>query len=281
MALTARGLLGLGAIVAIAGLVVAGRPYLTLYDGVVPNEPYRYLHPGPGQAGEPTTASVTVKIVDGGNDLVAAATAETEPQAQVFVVPMGLTLPAGTTQINVSITAVEPPGQQPTDGHLAGNVYAITLTNQAAAPISARADAQASIELRAPDPGTTTATIERFDGTAWHAIQTEAAGMAELFTGVVTDFGDFAIVLPGTIATPGEPGPSSETSQPLGPSTPAATEAVAVPPGSNDRETLTLVLGAAAVAIVLLVAAVALLPGRGRRPPPARGTRGGGARPRR
>ncbi|HEY2917176.1 MAG TPA: hypothetical protein VGI98_08185 [Candidatus Limnocylindrales bacterium] len=276
MALTARRSLAIGAIVAVVGMIVAGRPYVTLYDGVVPNEPYRYLAPGPGQAGEPSTTTISVKVVDGGNDLVAAATSETEPQAQVFVIPQGLALVPGTTQINVSIAAVVPPGPQPTDGHIAGNVYAFTVTNQSGVPISAKAEAQASIELRAPDPGTSDATIERYDGSAWRPLSTTAAGASELFTAVVTEFGEFAIVLPGaaaTVAPPGSPAGSSVV-----PGSAVASPPVAGPPATDGRATLTLILGALAIGIVVLVAAVALLPSRGRRPPPGRSIGGGAGR---
>jgi hypothetical protein len=273
----ARRALVAGAALAVIGLAIAGRPYAPLYDGVISAEPYKYLDPGPGQPGQPPTATATIKIVDGGSDLIAVATGESVPQAQIFVIPGGLAIVPGTTRIDVSIAAVEPRGQ-PTDGHIAGNVYAINVTNDAGLPIAAKADAQATVELRAPDQSTQTATIERFDGTSWQPLPTTAAGLAALFTAVVTQFGEFAIVLPGGAATPAASGAveSPGASQAV-PSIGPAPSAAASPP--EDRGTLTLILGGAAGLVVLLVAALALLPSRGTRPPPGRSAGGTRRRP--
>ena len=283
----ARRVLALGALVAVIGLVIAGRPYVTLYDGVIAAQPYKYLDPGPGEAGQPPNATATVKLVSGASDLVAVATGENVPQAQIFVIPGGLVLVPGTTRIDISIAAVEPTAQ-PTDGHIAGNVYAVNVTNDAGLAIAARADAQATVELRAPDQSTTTATIERFDGTSWQPLPTTPAGLAALFTAVVTQFGEFAIVLPGPAATSAAsaPGSGGAPSEAAASAAPAPTPAPA--PG-EDRGTLTLVLGGAALLIVVLVGALAFLPSRGKRPPPGRASRrdsgssqrGGGSRRRR
>jgi hypothetical protein len=288
VALTPRRVLAIGAVLAVAGLLVGGRPVLPLYDGVINAEPYRYLDPAPGQPGSPPSATATVQVINGGNDLVAVATGESVPQAQLFVIPEGLTLPSGTTRIDVSIAAVEPPGGQPADGHIAGNVYAFDIANQAGAPISAKAEAQASVELRAPDQNTQQATIERWTGTAWEPVPTTAAGLAALFTAVVSEFGDFAIVLPGPAESgAASGGPTGEASgfpaSSGGGATEAATSAPATPGPTDNRGLLTLILGGVALAIVVLVAAVAFLPSRGRgggRKPPPRsgGGRGAGRR---
>jgi hypothetical protein len=276
---TARRLLVLGGIVAAIGLVIAGPPYATLYDGVPVVPPYVYLDPGPDQPGSPVGATATIKVINGASDLLALATPELVPQAQVFVIPGGLALPPGTTRIDVSIAAVEPTAQ-PTDGHIAGNVYAFNLTNDAGLPVSATTEAQASIELRAPDQATTTATIERFDGTSWQPVSTTAAGIGALFTAVVTQFGEFAVVLPGAAATGAASPPGSAAAPSIGGPSVAPSETPAGP-SSDNRETLTLLLGGAAVVIVLVVAALAFLPSRGRRSPPPRSTRSGGSSRRR
>jgi hypothetical protein len=272
----ARRALVLGAVLAVIGLVLGGRPSITVYDGVVPAEPYLWLDPPPGHPGNPQGATATLPLKDGKSPLVAVATPELVPQAQVFAVPAGLILPAGTTGIDVSIAPVEPPGQ-PTDSHIEGNVYAITVTNQAGAPLTADPAALVSIVLRAPDPATATAMIGRWDGTTWQAFQASPAGAGATFSAVVTQFGDFAVLLPGATASasPGEPSEAAATALP----SESPTAPVVETPGTLfglDRGTLTLVLGGVAVVIVVLVAAVAFLPSR--RPPSPPGWGGSSSR---
>lgn len=273
----ARRALALGAVVAMLGLVAGGRPSISLYDGVVPLEPYVYLDPPPGSPGNPKGATATLALQGGQSPLVAVATPELVPQAQLFAIPGSLVLPAGTTRIDVSIAAVEPPPVPPSDGHIEGNVYAITVTSQAGAAVTADPAAQVSIILRAPDPLTATATIVRFDGSSWVSLKTDPSGLGATFTAVVTQFGDFAVLLPGPAptgaATPAATGAGGGSAAPGAPSNaPEASVAATPAPGGPlglDRQTVTLVLGGLAVVIVALVAAAALLPSR--RGPPGRG----------
>jgi len=278
----ARRTLALGAIIAVLGLALGGRPSITLYDGVLPVPPYKWLDPPPGQPGDPQGATATLPLQDGKSPLVAVATPELVPQAQVFAIPGGLILPSGTTAIDVSIAAVEPPALPPND-HIAGNVYAITITNQAGASITADPAAQVSVVLRAPDPLTATATIARFDGTTWQPVSTQPAGVGATFSAVVTQFGDFAVLLPGP-AEGASPGVSAQASAaaPTVEATAPAAEATPQPgsPFGLDRGTLTIVLAGIALLIVGLIAAAALLPSR-RGPPPGRSgwTSGSGSGP--
>jgi len=276
----ARRALVLGAVLAVIGLVVGGRPSITLYDGVVPDEPYLWLDPPAGHPGNPQGATATLPLKDGKSPLIAVATPELVPQAQIFAIPAGLILPAGTTGIDVAIAPVEPPGQ-PIDSHIEGNVYAFTVTNQAGAPLTADPAALVSIVLRAPDPATATATIARWDGTTWQGIQTSPAGAGATFSAVVTQFGDFAVLLPGAAASPSAGAPSAAPTTSL-PSESATPPSATGAPGTLfglDKGTLTLVLGGAAILIVALVAVVALLPSRGPPPPPGWGGRSGGRSP--
>jgi hypothetical protein len=262
-----RRTLALGAVIAVLGLAFGGRPSITLYDGVLPAEPYKWLDPPPGQPGDPQGATATLTLQSGKSPLVAVATPELVPQAQVFAIPGGLILPTGTTTIDVSIAAVEPPALPPND-HIAGNVYAITVTNQAGTPITADPAAQVSVVLRAPDPTTATATIARFDGSTWQPVSTQPAGVGATFSAVVTQFGDFAVLLPGP-AESALPSVSAEASA-AGPTAVATAPEVTPQPGGPfglDRGTLTIVLAGAALVIVGLIAAAALLPSR--RGPPA------------
>ncbi len=130
--------LGAGFLVIVAArvLVPSAPP---LYDGVVPLEAYRWLDPPPpGQHGGAKGATATISVQGGKSPLVAVATPELEPQAQILAQPGGLTLPAGAKTIKVSIQPVPAEGV-PTDGHIVGNVYRITVTDQDGTPITAPA----------------------------------------------------------------------------------------------------------------------------------------------
>src|SRR5205814_9437036 len=87
--------LALGAVVAVLGLAISGRPSITIYDGLIIPPPYLWLQPGPGQPGNPPSAMTTLPVSGGSSPLLALATSEDVPQAQVFAIPGGLELPAG------------------------------------------------------------------------------------------------------------------------------------------------------------------------------------------
>src|SRR5439155_670744 len=86
-------------------LKLAGVP---LYDGVVVAEPYRYLHPTGGQAGDPTSATDEKPVSGNQSPFFAAATEESPPQAQLVAMDDAFQLNPGSTHLNVSITAVDP-----------------------------------------------------------------------------------------------------------------------------------------------------------------------------
>jgi hypothetical protein len=187
-----------------------------LYDGVVAVDPYRWLSPPPGRPGGAEGASSEVPVIDRGSPLVAVATAEQPPQAQIFAAPGAFPLPPGTTSVHVSITPIPAEGTPP-DGHIAGNVYRITVASQDGTPLTAPPSARVSVVLRGPEE-VVDATIERFRGGSWQAVQTSPAGLGGMFLAIVTEFGDFALVVAGPIgsASPGGPAPSSGPSAPAG-----------------------------------------------------------------
>ena len=199
--------LGLGSL--LAGLLVIGfvqsvAPVATppLYDGVVPIDPYRWLNPPAGQPGGAKGASGTVEVHGSQSPLVAIATAEQPPQAQVFAIEKTLVMPHGTTKLRITIEPVAVSGEPaPTDGHIVGNVYRILITDQAGGTVTALASGKVTVVLRGPD-ALADATIERVDDGAWRPLKTDSAGFASTFLAVVTDFGDFALIAPG-------PGPSA------------------------------------------------------------------------
>lgn len=178
-----------------------------LYDGVVVVDPYRWLVPTPGEHGDPQSATATLRLDGARSPLLAIATPEEPPQAQVFGTGGALVLPSGTSAIKVSITPILPVSL-PTDGHIAGNVYRISVANQKGVSLTAPASAQVSVVIRGPD-GTAGATIERYADGGWRALKTNDSGFAATYLTVVTEFGDFALVAPG----PGGPYPTATASR--------------------------------------------------------------------
>jgi hypothetical protein len=285
----------LGPIVLAAGLVAIAlgqlvRPVAAppLYDGVVVVEPYRFLDPAPpGQKGGAKGATATVAVKDGANPLVAIATPEQPPQAQVFAPPSSLTLAPGATTLGLSIQPVAVEGT-PADGHIVGNVYRILIADQNGTPVSAPASALVSVVIRGP--GTIAdATTEQFIDGAWKPLKTSPAGFASTFLAVVTTFGDFALVAPGpgpstaASAAPAPPGSASagSTSPPGGSATATAAPVASpgsspAPGGSGDAGGSTPIVPIVAV-VVVLGGIVVFLANR-RRPPPPPPARYQGAR---
>jgi len=220
----------LGLVILAIGLLAIGvaqhaAPAMTppLYDGVVTIEPFRWLVPAAGQRGEPKSANSTAALENGASPLLAIATGEQPPQAQIFATSGAMVLPVGTTSIKLSIEAILP-RSLPADGHIAGNVYRISVTNQAGVALTAPADKQVTVVIRGPE-NTHQATLERLTDTGWQALKTEDAGFASTFLSVVTGFGDFALVAPGA----GEPYP---TATPVGGS--AAPGSTGASPAASD-----------------------------------------------
>ncbi|HEX8941324.1 MAG TPA: hypothetical protein VF763_14305 [Candidatus Limnocylindrales bacterium] len=237
---------------------VAGPP---LYDGVITVDPYRYLDPPPGQRGDPLSASATEQPENGQSPVTAVATGEQPPQAQIFAAPGALVLPPGTTSIAVSISPVRP-ASQPSDGRLDGNVYRISLLNQGGAAIASAAGAKTTVVLRGP-AGVPDPRIEWYSGGAWNEMPTSPAGLADTYLTTVTDFGDFALVVPGAASS----GPAPSEPVPTGaPVTPAPSPG-AVAPGSAGSGLATVAIVVALLLALLLVARVFVRP---RQAPPGR-----------
>ena len=155
---------GLLSILAGAGLALGVQVMapvgVPLYDGVVVQEPYRYLHPVPGQPGEPASFSATVDVAGGTSPVVVAATTESPPQAQLITQRGAFELSAGAASVKASITpidaAVAPPGK------LVGNVYRFSVTDEAGnALVPKPCEGCRSLVLRAPEDAGT-ARIMRF-----------------------------------------------------------------------------------------------------------------------
>jgi hypothetical protein len=237
-----------------------------LFDGVVVAEPYRWLQPPTDHPGGATGASATLPLKAGQSDLVAVATSEMSPQAQIFAAPGSLTLPSGATSVIVSIQPVvavpPPPGR-----YIDGNVYLISVTDQTGAPLTAPASAKVSIVLRSAAPDLTDAVIARFDGSSWIPLLTSPSGPGS-FLAVVTVFGDFAVVASGTSPYPTPAGSSdsggsaatAEVSPPGGSSlTPLFSTSPGPSPGAGSGGSLAAIFLIGAVLAVITLAAVTFL----------------------
>ena len=221
MARRGAALSGLGAgflLIVVARLVLPAAP--PLYDGIVPIEPYVWLDPPPGETGGAKGASADIPVRGGKSPLVAVATPELEPQAQIFAPPEGLNVPPGARTIKVSIEPVPSEGV-PTDGHIDGNVYRINVLDDTGTVLTAPASARVSVVLRATDPAQPEATIARFSAGSWQPLKTSSSGFGGSFISVVTEFGDFAVIVPG-------PGRTAPATAPQAPS-PGASVAASLP----------------------------------------------------
>ena len=264
--------LAVGVGLAFAAAELAPLPGPPLYDGVVPVEAYRWLTPPPGEHGGAEAASQVFPISGGTSPLVALATPELTPQAQLFAAPGALILPPDTTEITVSITPVEP-ASLPTDSHITGNVYRIMIVNQAGVAATALASATVSVVLRSPNSTASAATMDLLKDGTWQPLKTDTAGQGAQFLSVVTAFGDFALTEAGPAGS-GGPVASAGASGPLpsGTATPAPSGAGG--PGADTGIPAITIVAGAAIAIVLAgLLASAFLPrrkprGTTRRPPP-------------
>src|SRR5436190_12512829 len=161
-----------GWLAAVAGvllLVAAARLSATwhppLFDGVVIEDPYRYLEPPPGKPGNPTTVSDTLALDQGVSPQLYSGTLELPPQAQMIADRDSFQLPSGTTSIKASIQAIKPPAPV-LEGRISGNVYRFAVVNQAGANLSLHSGTTITVVLRAPN-GVSNGTLIHFNGTSW------------------------------------------------------------------------------------------------------------------
>ena len=163
-----------------------------LYDGVVVQEPYRYLAPGPGQPGSPTSFRSSPAIEGSASPAIVAATTESPPQAQLVALSGAIALPPGATSLSVSIEPVAAPAP-PSGATIVGNVYRIEVADQSGAVLPISPGALPTLIMRAPD-GVPTAAIWRHAGATWQELTTEPAGQPGMFITNVTQLGDFALI---------------------------------------------------------------------------------------
>jgi hypothetical protein len=165
-----------------------------LYDGVLVDDPYRYLQPPSGATGEPTSATSSNPLDAGASPQIFAATLENPPQAQLIADRGAFVVPAGTTAVKVAVSAVPPPAA-PENGQIAGNVYRVTVTDQAGTALRVRAGTTLTVVLRAPC-AVPDARIGTFTGSTWQLLSTLSGGLPDLYAANITSVGDFTVVVP-------------------------------------------------------------------------------------
>ena len=138
-----------------------------LYDGVVVQEPYRYLHPAAGQAGEPAAFSETFVLDGGRSPTLVAATTESPPQAQLIARPDAFAVTATTTYLMVEVRPIDAPAPPPPPGVIAGNAYQVSVTDEAGTALAIKpCTGCISLVFRAPE-GIGDASLQRFADGAW------------------------------------------------------------------------------------------------------------------
>lgn len=164
-----------------------------LYDGVIVPDPYRYLHPPAGEAGDPSSFTDEKPISGNQSPFFAAATEEQPPQAQLVAMDDAFQLNPGSTALRVSITPVDPVAPL-TNGTIAGNVYRFAVTDDAGRPLAPKTcDACRTLVLRAPD-GATEGRVQHFADGAWSDVATDHYGIAAMYQSNLEFLGDFAVV---------------------------------------------------------------------------------------
>ena len=237
----------LGAAVVLAGIgaILLGQlsqPFVAapLFDGVLVEDPYRFVIPPTGAAGDPQPVEVTDPVTNGAVPLIAVATSEVPPQAQIIAQKDAFEVPGDATSVIVSIMPVAP-----SDQRVAGNVYRFAVTDQGGTPLSIRSSALVTVVLRAPQPGTEMA-IARMGDAGWAVLPTNHGGLPDLFAANITALGDYAVVTTATQS--GSPAPSS-----AGAATSAAPSAGGEQPaGGTGPPWIVILLGAGAIGLGLL-----------------------------
>ncbi|MEO8273677.1 MAG: hypothetical protein ABI620_06400 [Chloroflexota bacterium] len=177
---------------------VAAPVGVPLYDGVVVQEPYRYLHPTGDHAGSPTSGTDTEVVSGSTSPILVVSTLENPPQAQLIAQAGAFALPDGATSLLASVTPVEPPAP-PTGMSIAGNVYRFTVTDQAGNAVALTpCEGCRSLILRGTDP-TLDATMKRYADGAWSDLETTPANLVG-FQVEPTVLGDFALLVAGGTA---------------------------------------------------------------------------------
>jgi hypothetical protein len=219
-----------------------------------------YVNPPAGKPGGAKGASAHLALSGSRSPLVAQATPEQPPQAQVVAGDGALVLPATATALDVSITPLDPSvdAAAASTARVLGNVYRFTVVDQAGDAATAPASALVTVVLRAPEdpPG---ATLGQLVGGAWHPLKSEPM-FGSTYVAVVTSFGDFAVVVPGASTPSSGASTSSQASSPA--AQPAATTPGAGDGSGSGSVPPAVVIGAIVVLVILAIGVASLLRAR-------------------
>jgi hypothetical protein len=203
-------LIGLG----LTGLVAATSSLRAppLLDGVFIEDPYRWVAPPSGADGDPPSVTTAQQVVDGSVPLLAVATSEVPPQAQIIAQEDAFAIAADTASVTITIQP-----SAPTDPTIAGNVYRFSVTDDQGTALEIRPGAQVTLVLRAPQQDLV-AQIARFEGSTWVTLPTEFGGLPDLFAANITQLGDYAVVVVAGPTASASAGTSMAESSPPAPS---------------------------------------------------------------
>ena len=215
----ALAVIALGFGIAAAAQVAAPLAAPPLYDGVVVVQPYVYVNPPAGKPGGAKGASAHVSMNGSKNAVVVLATPEQPPQAQVVAGDGSLVVPPSAIALDVSITPLDPSVDASVAGaaQVLGNVYRIVIVDQAGAAATALLSSLVTVVIRAPGDVAGAQVGQVVDG-AWHPLKSEPM-FGSTWVAVVTSFGDFAVIVPGT--SPASPATSGATLSSIAPTAPA------------------------------------------------------------
>jgi hypothetical protein len=182
------------AAVLVLAVQVAQPVGIPLYDGVVVQEPYRFLHPSGDQAGSPTSYTGELAVSGDTSPILSAYTAENPPQAQLIAQRNAFALTPGATNVLIAVTPVEPPSTPPPKGRIVGNVYRFSVTDQSGTPLQVRdCPGCMTLRMRAPED-TSHAVLMRYADGTWHDVETFHEGIAGTYVTNVLALGDYAVV---------------------------------------------------------------------------------------
>ena len=159
------------------------------------DEAYRWLvpPPGAGTTAEVTAARAAVDVTPDGIPQIRGFSAEQGPQFTFLIPAQGLVAPPGLATISVTARAVPPPTQEPPDGVLASNVYALEATVEPPGPVELAPGRRIVINLRSDGSTGGALTLERFANGTWTRVTTSRVG-TELYAAELSRFGSYALV---------------------------------------------------------------------------------------
>ena len=174
-----------------------------LYDALCIADPYHYLVPPAGFNGNvaPHTAQKDLALDNGVQPTTEMVTDESNPQAQMIATQGTFVVPVTASSISLSIQAVPPPGVQPSNGVIDGNVYRFGASVKG---VESTLTTNATVLLRTTKAaGDASPVLEHFVNGTWVPLATTSIGCANTYGATSPSLGDFAMVFPSSGAQPG------------------------------------------------------------------------------